>query len=34
MALNIKSILADALLELCRTKEFKNVTIQNPMSFS
>lgn len=29
MALNIKSILADALLELCRTKEFKNVTIQN-----
>ncbi|MGM9890134.1 MAG: TetR/AcrR family transcriptional regulator [Floccifex porci] len=29
MALNIKSILADALLELCETKEFKNITIQN-----
>ncbi len=29
MALNIKVILANALLELCDTKEFKSITIQN-----
>lgn len=29
MALNIKSILGDALIELCETKEFKSITIGN-----
>ena len=29
MAINIKQIVADALLELCRTKELKAITIKD-----